>query len=123
MIPGLVLERLVPWLQGYEWELAYRMQLKPKVPTERHELRIQAKKVRYVLECLGRRSAGLESLQDHLGREHDLQVLRELTIGAKRALVADQRAARAAADRVMPRALRSAMRELRLLQNDLARWR
>jgi CHAD domain-containing protein len=78
-IPALMLERLVPWLQGYEWELAYRLQLSPKTATERHELRIQAKKVRYVLECLGRRSAGLERLQDHLGREHDLYFLREIT--------------------------------------------
>jgi hypothetical protein len=55
-----------PWLQGYEWELAYRLQQLPREPKARHELRIQAKKVRYVLECLGRRSPSLEKLQDHL---------------------------------------------------------
>ena len=121
-IPRLALERLVPWLQGYEWEIAYRMQLQPKQPTERHELRIQAKKVRYVLECLGRRSAGLEKLQDHLGREHDLDFLREV-IGAKRALMRDKRIAAQLANRAMQPALRSGMRELRALQNDLHRWR
>jgi CHAD domain-containing protein len=121
MIPGLILERLVPWLQGYEWEIAYRLQRRPKTPTERHELRIQAKKVRYVLECLGRSSAHLEGLQDHLGREHDLEFLRE-TIGAKRALLRDKRIAARRADRAMMPALRAGMRELRTLQNDLGRW-
>jgi CHAD domain-containing protein len=121
-IPGLMMERLVPWLQGYEWELAYRLQRQPSELTERHELRIQAKKVRYVLECLGRRSAGLEKLQDHLGREHDLEVLREI-IGMKRGLARDKRIAGVRANRVMKPALRSGMRELRSLQKDLTRWR
>jgi CHAD domain-containing protein len=120
MIPGLILERLVPWLQGYEWELAYRLQRRPKTPTERHELRIQAKKVRYVLECLGRSSVNLEKLQDHLGREHDLDFLREV-IGAKRALMRDKRVAAQRANRAMTPALRSGMRELHTLKEDLAR--
>jgi CHAD domain-containing protein len=121
-IPGLMLERLAPWLQGYEWELAYRLQKRPRTPTERHELRIQAKKVRYVLECLGRKSARLEKLQDHLGREHDLDVVHGL-IGRKRGLAGDRRIAATGANRVMQPALRSGMRELRALQKDLTRWR
>ena len=121
-IPGLRLERLVPWLQGYEWELAYQRRLRPTNVDERHALRIQAKKVRYVLECLGRKSAGLEKLQDHLGREHDLEVLRSV-IGTKRALARDKRIAAAYADRALEPALRSGMRELRALKNDLSRWR
>ncbi|HKW14995.1 MAG TPA: CHAD domain-containing protein [Candidatus Krumholzibacteria bacterium] len=121
-IPHLRLERLVPWLQGYEWELAYRMHRRPTVPTERHELRILGKKVRYVLECLGRNAARLEALQDHLGREHDLVVLHGM-IGARRGVARDRRAAVLRANRVMTPALRSGMRELRALQNDLARWR
>jgi CHAD domain-containing protein len=121
-IPGLVLERLVPWLQGHAWELAYRRQRRPVDPAARHALRIQAKKVRYVLECLGRKSAGLETLQDHLGREHDLDVLRGV-IGSKRALLRDKGLAATRADRAMEPALRSGMRELRALQSDLSRWR
>jgi CHAD domain-containing protein len=121
-IPNLRLERLVPWLQGYEWELAYRMHSRPTVPTARHELRILGKKVRYVLECLGRSAARLEAMQDHLGREHDLVVLQGL-IGARRGLARDRRAAVLRANRVMTPALRSGMRELRALESDLARWR
>jgi len=119
-IPGLMLEKLLPWLREYEWELAYRLGQPPKTPTERHELRIQAKKTRYVLECLGRRAPSIEKLQDHLGREHDLHVLREI-IGAKRALVRDAKTAQARADRVMQPALRSGMRQLRILQRELTR--
>jgi CHAD domain-containing protein len=121
-VPGLMLERLVPWLQGYEWELAYRLQKRPKTPAERHALRIQAKKVRYVLECLGRKSARLEKLQDHLGREHDLDVVQGL-IGRKRGLAGDRRNAATGANRVMQPALHSGIRELRALQKDLSRWR
>jgi len=119
-IPGLMLEKLVPWLRDYEWELAYHLGQPPKTPGERHELRIQAKKTRYVLECLGRRAPSIEKLQDHLGREHDLAVLHEI-IGATRALVRDARIARIRADRVMPSALRSGMRQLRILQRELTR--
>jgi CHAD domain-containing protein len=119
-ISGMMLERLAPWLQGYEWELAYGLMRRPETPKKRHELRIQAKKVRYVLECLGRRVPSLEKLQDHLGREHDLIVVREI-IGAKRGLARDQRIARTSANRVMPRALRSAMRQLHALQKEIRR--
>lgn len=119
-IPGLMLEKLLPWLRDHEWELTYRLGHPPKTPTERHKLRIQAKKTRYVLESLGRRAPSIEKLQDHLGREHDLHVLREI-IGAKRALVRDTRIVRIRADRVMPSALRSGIRQLRILQKELTR--
>lgn len=119
-IPGLMLEKLSPWLQGYEWELAYCLEKPPKTPETRHKLRIQAKKTRYVLECLGRRAPSLERLQDHLGREHDLVELRG-SIGAKRGLAADTRAARARANRVMRAALRSGTRQLHALRRELTR--
>lgn len=119
-LPGLMLERLVPSLQGYEWELAYRLRRPPRTPETRHKLRIQAKKTRYVLECLGRRAPSLEKLQDHLGREHDLYVLRDI-IGANRALMRQLRMAKTRANRVMPAALNSAMRQLHALQRDLTR--
>ena len=119
-IPDVMLEKLVPWLQRYEWELAHRLQRPPKTSETRHELRIQVKKTRYVLECLGRRAPSLEKLQDELGREHDLHVLRG-TIGTKRVLATDARAARARANRVMTAALRSGMRQLHKLQRELTR--
>ena len=45
-------------------------------PQQYHELRILMKKVRYTLEALGRTSTPVRKLQDTLGREHDLQVLK-----------------------------------------------
>jgi CHAD domain-containing protein len=119
-LPGLMLEKLALWLQGYEWELGYRLEQPPKTATTRHQLRIQAKKTRYLLECLGRRAPSIEKLQDHLGREHDLHVLRAI-IGAKRGLAGDARTAQARANRVMQPALRSGMRQLRILQRELTR--
>ena len=76
--------------------------------------------VQQAIESLGRRAPSIEKLQDHLGREHDLHVLREI-IGAKRALVRDAKTAQARADRVMQPALRSGMRQLRILQRELTR--
>lgn len=120
LLPTLMLEHLEPWLQGYEWELAYRLKHRLRMPAKRHELRIQAKKTRYVLECLGRRAPSLEKLQDHLGREHDLQVLRQI-IGPRPALARDLRLTGTRADRVMPSALNSAIRQLRILQREFSR--
>lgn len=44
---------------------------------EIHELRITLKKVRYVLEALGRPVGPLRQIQDVLGRVHDLDVLKD----------------------------------------------
>ena len=118
VIPGARLERLTPWLQGYEWELAYRLEQQPKTPEARHDLRIRGKKVRYVLECLGRRSRSLERMQEHLGREHDLAVVRDF-VGSRPGIARDERAARVQANRIMATALRSAMKELHMLQKEI----
>ena len=44
-----------------------------------HEFRIALRKARYALEALGKPVDPLVRLQDHLGRAHDLQLLRDLT--------------------------------------------
>lgn len=64
----------------------------PQGKTEQHELRIQAKKVRYVLEILGRPVDKLKALQSELGRAHDLEVLQEL-LGPQEQAAADESAA------------------------------
>jgi CHAD domain-containing protein len=119
-IPDLSLERLAPWLEDFEWELAYRLQRRPQTPEERHQLRIQMKKIRYVLECVGRRSRRVEKLQDYLGREHDLGVLRTF-VGREPRLTRDARRARSSANRTLKPALESAMRQLMFLRRDIAR--
>ena len=119
-IPAAPFARLWWRFQDFEWELAYRAERLPRTAEEWHELRIELKKVRYVLEALGRRSVPLERLQDHLGREHDLGVLQTL-IGKERAIAKDERAARLCAERVMAAALRSAMKNLQWLRREIVR--
>lgn len=113
-------ERVGPWLASFEWELAYRLLQPPRTPKARHQLRIQMKKVRYVLESFGRSSRSLRKLQDHLGREHDLVVL-QTYVGRKANVARDARRERLRADKVRGPALRSAMRNLRALRRDIAR--
>ena len=113
-------DRLAHWLESLEWEIAYRLMVAPRTPDERHELRIQLKKVRYVIESLGRRSPSLQKLQDQLGKEHDLAVLQSLAGRIPRA-AQDERAARTRANRIRPAALRSAMLHLRTIRRALAR--
>jgi CHAD domain-containing protein len=63
----------------------------PTSTPARHRLRIDVKKARYVLEAMRSDVPGLVSLQDHLGRWHDLMVLSTLT-GHPRAVVTAHRA-------------------------------
>jgi CHAD domain-containing protein len=50
---------------------------KPKNPKEWHLLRIEVKKVRYAAELLGVKVGELKTIQDLLGRGHDLGLLME----------------------------------------------
>lgn len=119
-IPGASFERMGPWLENFEWELAYRLERRPKTADDRHLLRIEMKKVRYVIECLGRRSRMVEKLQDYLGREHDLGVVRPF-VGREPRLTRDVRQAGSSANKAMKPALESAMRQLLMLRRDIAR--
>jgi CHAD domain-containing protein len=84
----------------------------PEGKRRMHELRIEAKKARYVLEALGRPSEVVKPLQLRLGRAHDLEVLQEL-LGASRRAARDERRARALARRIMRRVVARAAEELR----------
>jgi CHAD domain-containing protein len=119
VITAAPFERVSPWLEGFEWELAYLLQVPPRTGEARHELRVQLKKVRYIIEAFGRRSASLQKLQDHLGREHDLAVLQSLS-GRIPAAARDERAARRRAERLMGTALRSAMKHMRAIRRELS---
>lgn len=119
-IPQAAFERLSWRLQDFEWDLAYLIQHPPRTAEERHDLRIRLKKVRYTLEAFGKRSALLERVQDHLGREHDLGVLQSLT-AKKQVVTRDERKARVRAQRAMKPALRAALRHLHALRRDLQR--
>jgi CHAD domain-containing protein len=119
-IVGAPFERLLHHLQHHEWEIAYRLAAPPRTAAERHRLRVEMKKVRYMIESVGRKSASLRRLQDHLGREHDLAVLQELVGRVPRA-GRDGRLARARAQKALAPALRSAMRQLRAMRGDISR--
>ncbi len=55
---------------------------------EMHQLRINLKKIRYILEASGQTSERLRILQSELGRLHDLQVLKKIS-GSNKKLSAD----------------------------------
>jgi CHAD domain-containing protein len=46
---------------------------------EAHRLRIKIKRLRYALEAVGQTPRSLNTLQDSLGRAHDLVILQTLT--------------------------------------------
>ena len=76
-----------------------------------HRLRIQAKKVRYVLEALGRDGDFLRPLQRRIGRAHDLDVMQSL-LGAHPRAAGSAHRARKAARRMMHGVVRRALARL-----------
>lgn len=50
----------------------------PKGKSDQHQLRIQAKKTRYILEAIGCKCEPLKELQGLLGDSHDMEILQEL---------------------------------------------
>ena len=91
--------------------LAQALKRAPRGKAEMHELRIAAKKVRYVFEILGRGVGELRDLQGLLGRAHDLEVLQEL-LGAQARVAADEAKARARAKRKMRGVVARALKTL-----------
>lgn len=118
VLDSVAFERVSAWIESLEWDVAYRLASPPRTADARHELRIELKKVRYVIESLGRRSAALPKLQDQLGREHDLIVLQSL-VGRVPGAARDERRARARARALIRPALISALRNLRAIRRDL----
>lgn len=80
-----------------------------------HELRIVAKKIRYILEALGRSTEPLRELQDHLGDVHDMEVLQEF-LGEKKKTERAAAAASKEARRFIAPALTFARHELQRLE-------
>jgi CHAD domain-containing protein len=80
-------------------------------PAELHRLRIEAKKVRYLLDALGLDGSFIKPLQDRIGRAHDLEVLRGLLGPNARAETVERRE-RAAAYRLLPIIVERALRRL-----------
>jgi len=76
----------IPRIETLKKELVRSRNHPPITGSARHHLRIEVKKARYLLQALGRDVPSLNSLQEHLGRWHDLTVLSGLT-GHPRELV------------------------------------
>jgi len=79
-----------------------------------HELRISTKKIRYAFECMGLPVEDLKDLQDHLGKSHDLTVLRDYFDDPKPVRKADRKERRRAKARVRP-ALSTSLEVLEML--------
>lgn len=78
---------IAPSMERIRLDLLDTLERPPGTNRRRHALRISAKKARYCLEALGEKVPGLDKLQDHLGKWHDLLVLEEL-IGRSKELTA-----------------------------------
>jgi CHAD domain-containing protein len=86
----------------------------PRTNTGRHRLRIDVKKARYLLDAGRHPLGGLATLQDRLGRWHDLMVFSELS-GRHRDVIAACRREWRMAERHLEPALRRAIPRLRSL--------
>jgi len=99
----------------------YRRQLKAGLKHRKwssqqlHEVRISTKKVRYAFECLSLPVKELKALQDHLGKSHDLSVLRECYKHTKVVRKAERLERRKVLRRIRP-ALRSSLDVLKRLR-------
>lgn len=82
---------------------------------ELHQLRVSTKKIRYAFECLDLPMEDLKELQDHLGKSHDLTVLREYFKDPKVVRQKDRKERKAVEKRIRP-ALRSSLEVLNLLR-------
>jgi CHAD domain-containing protein len=60
-------------------KMAHELVIPVHAENSLHKLRVTMKKVRYVLECMGKPVAPIKSLQSVLGEAHDLEVLQDLT--------------------------------------------
>lgn len=83
----------------------------PKGKAEQHELRIEAKKTRYVFEILSLPIEELKRLQALLGRAHDLEVLQEL-LGPHESAAREEEDACENARKIMKKAVETAVRHL-----------
>ena len=94
--------RLIPWVR------------KARInDSDLHELRITAKKARYVLEAIGRPVQPLRNLQAPLGRGHDLEVLQNI-LGKNSKVQSDVRLQYQKARQSMQKTIRFAIKQLQI---------
>jgi CHAD domain-containing protein len=106
-------DRLERSLRRRKRALRTALKRAPRGKVEMHELRIEAKKTRYLLDTLAGPGRGsfLKGLQDRLGRAHDLEVL-QARLGPVLRAELDEARERSAAGRIMSGVVARALREL-----------
>jgi CHAD domain-containing protein len=93
-------------------QLAARLKKKNYRPGDYHKVRIKMKKVRYVLESMGKNVDSIRDLQKILGNAHDLQILENMT-GEREALAEERKRLNAKALGLIKPAIRVALAELK----------
>jgi CHAD domain-containing protein len=90
----------------------------PKGKADQHQLRIEAKKARYVLEAVGCKCEPLKELQGLLGDSHDMEILQQL-LGPHPGAAEIEARQREAALRIMKDAVHAAEAELKTVASAL----
>lgn len=103
------------FFKGMRSQLKTWLKYKKFSSKDLHELRISTKKIRYAFECMDLPIDDLKDLQDHLGKSHDLTVLREYFDDPKVVRQADRKERRRATKRIRP-ALSTSLEVLNLLR-------
>lgn len=111
ILPRATEERLAGALESHRRRLMTTATRARRGPAQLHDLRIEAKKTRYLLEALARKGDFLRELQRRIGRAHDLEILQQLFKRHEAASRQEARA-RAAAYRILDRVVGRAVREL-----------
>ena len=118
-LDGMPRWALVPALDLLQQRLERLRGATASTPEEGHRIRIEAKKIRYALEALGRRVDALVELQSHLGRGHDLRVLQQF-LGADPEVRRLEREEWRKARGLLRPAVEAALGELDRLREELA---
>lgn len=112
-----------PRIDNLRHQLVRAMKSPPRTSLARHQLRIRVKRARYVLEAFHHEIPRLTSLQDRLGRWHDLVVLSAMSGYPKKVIDARNREWRLAERSLgatlghTSKALRAVVRELNSRQH------
>jgi len=110
--------RFRPRIELLREELGKASHRKPKGDQQRHRLRIDLRKARYLIEVFHHEVPQLIALQDRLGRWHDLTVLSEL-VGSTETLAAARKKEQRRAERILGVTLNKTENALRRIANQL----
>ncbi len=88
---GIAVSSFVPRIASLRSQLVRSAEHPPRDRAARHLLRIRVKKARYLLEAFSHEIPKLNSLQEHMGRWHDLMVLSDLAGQPKKVIEAGRR--------------------------------